>query len=253
MTVIDGYIGQPRLDSTSGIILGRKLVKNAPRTRSARLNGAIEEVRERTMNVQGVWLERSQWMPLDKRPFDKRFDNGWGGLHGMLTGLARFEGEEKAERATRMLKRLFIGGTAFLSLSYERELVVGETLLERIDTEGLEEEIADLTDPIVVPYIRTAQAQLADVLGLGPSDNERANTKAMADALDALAESIGRYVRILAGETDDRDPASLAIFEKAVIGPLDEHRAYHAKQTSGAKPDPIADEDQPDQPIPPLP
>ena len=171
----------------------------------------------------------------------------------MLGGLARFEGEEKAARAKRLIERLFAEGIAFLNLSYERELVVGETLLKRIDDEGLEAEIVDLTDAIVVPYIRTAQADLADVLGLGPSDGERANTRAMADALDALSESIARYVRILAGETDERDPASLAIFEKAVVGPLDEHRAYHRKQTSGVKPDPIADEDKPDQPIPPLP
>lgn len=253
MIVIDNYTGRPRLDSTSGIILGRKLVKNAPPARSERLNDAIEEVRDRTVRVQGVWQERSARTPLDPRPFDKRFDNGWGGLHGMLSGLARLEGEEKAARAARLIASLFSEGTAFLNFSYERELVVGETLLKRIDDEGLEAEIADLTDPIVVPYIRSAQADLADVLGLGTTDPERVNTRAMADALDALAGSIARYLRILAGETDERDPASLAIFEKAVVGPLDHHRAYHRKQASGAKPDPIAEEDQPDQPIPPLP
>ena len=51
MIVIDEYAGRPRVDSASGIILGRKLVKHASRGRSVRLNSAIEEVRERTVDA----------------------------------------------------------------------------------------------------------------------------------------------------------------------------------------------------------
>lgn len=253
MIDLEDYTGRPRVDSVSGIMTGRRLVKNAPATRSPRLDAALIEVRDDTMNVQAVWQERSRLRPLNLRPFDKRFDNGWGCLHDMLSGLARLEGEEKAARAAKLLERLFADGVAFLALSYERELLHGETLLKRIDDEGLEPEIIDLTDAIVVPYIRSPQPELAEALGLGTSDVERADTRAMADALDKLATSIARYIRILAGETDDRDPASLAIFEKAVVRPLEQHRAYHAKQAKGAKPEPIAEEDQPEQPIPPLP
>jgi len=253
MVSLDGYAGRPKMDSTSGVLLGMRLIKAAPKRRSARLNAALEGVRAATVSAQKVRQERSRRKPENLRPYDKKVDDGWGGLHGMLASLARFEGEEKAARAQGMLARLFRDGTSFLAASYEAEWLHGETLLGRIEDEKLETELTELTDTLALPYVRAAQEALGEALGVGDAGPERASTTALAEALDALAEAVSDYVRILAGETDKNDSTSVARFERAVVAPMERAREYHARRRGGATgTEPIGADEDPSAPVPPI-
>lgn len=251
---IDAYKGRPRMDSTSGILLGIRLIKHAPKRRSARLRRALEGVHAGTVRAQLVAQQRSRLRPESLRPYDKQVDDGWGGLHSILTGHARLEGEPMAQLAKRLLALLFAEGTAFLTSSYETEWLHGETLLKRIDAEELVADIETVSGKHVLRYIRRAQKELGDALGVGDIELERASTTAMAEALDALAGAVAKYVRILAGETDEDDPKSLEQFVRAV-GPLDIHRAYHARpraSSSKVEETEVTEDNDPNAPIPPI-
>ena len=99
---LDEYKGRPRMDSTSGILLGMRLIKNAPKRRSAKLKRALEAIHAGTMRAQIVSQQRSRLRPENLRPYDKQVDDGWGGLFSILSGHARLEGEPMAELARRM-------------------------------------------------------------------------------------------------------------------------------------------------------
>lgn len=89
-----------------------------------------------------------------------------------------------------MSSLLFGDGTSFLTSNYEAQWLHGETLLRRIADEELEKELVALTHPIALPYLRAAHAALGEALGVGDSEPERANTTAMAEALDVLADAV---------------------------------------------------------------
>jgi hypothetical protein len=257
MADFNEFMGRPKMDATSAVVLGIRLIKAAPKKRSAALNEALEEVRAGTLQVQTVRKTRHRLRPESLRPLDRRFDAGWGGLYDLLSGLARFEGEDLAARASRVLAQIFPDGAEFLTRSYDAEGLHGKTLLERIDEEELGPEIGALTNEVVLPYIRSAHAALGEGLGLGESEQETASTTAMTDALDVLAEAVSDYVRILAGETKKKDAASMARFQKAVIGPLERHREYHGRQRTARADEeeitePAIGDEDPDAPIPPV-
>lgn len=251
---LDEYKGRLRMDATSGILLGMRLIKNAPKRRSAKLKRALEAVHAGTTRAQTVAQQRSRLRPENLRPYDKQVDDGWGGLHSILSGHARLEGDPMAELARRIVALLFAEGTAFLTSSYEAEWLHGETLLQRIDAEELVADIDTLSGKHVLRYIRRAQKELGDALGVGDIELERASTTAMAEALDALAGAVAKYVRVLAGETDEDDPKSLQQFLRAVA-PIDVHRAYHARPRASAgtvEDTEVIEDDDPNAPIPPI-
>lgn len=255
---LDAYKGRLRMDSTSGVLLGIRLIKAAPKRRSARLSRALEEVRAATVNAQKVRQERSRLRPENLRPYDKKVDDGWGGLYGVLSGQARFVGEPIAAIAQRIIALLFAEGTEFLTINYDSEWLHGETLLARIADEKLAADIDTVAGKHALAYIRGAQKELGDALGVGDVELERASTTAMAEALDALSRAVAKYVRVLAGETDEDDEKSVGRFARAVA-PIDRHREYHAvTRTSASEEDTTtttdaADgEDDPNAPVPPV-
>lgn len=225
------------MDRTSGPILGKRMLKRAPKKRSERLKRRLERLQASVVAVQDVRRTRSRLSAPNLRPLGKRVDDGWGGLHGTLESQARFVGEPTAAIAQRILDRLFKNGTAFLKESYEAEFLEGETLLARIDKEGMAAEIDSLVGEHGLRYVRSAQEGMGDGLGLGDVEVERADTQALATSLSALAVAIADYIRVLAGETDEDDEKSVARFIRAVVEPIEQHRAYHAKSSSGTKKD----------------
>ena len=257
MADFNKYSARQRMDSTSGALVGIRLIKAAPADRSVRLSGALEDVRAGTRGIQAVREERSRLLrPESLKPLDKIFDGGWGGTFDMLRGLARFVGSEKAVRAQRLLDTLLHEGAGFLTSSYEAEWLHGKTLLTRIDKEGFAEELTALTDEIVLPYITSATNALGDALGLGDEDVDHPVTASMLDALEAQITAVAAYVRILAGETDEKDPASVARFLKAVA-PIDRLRAYHAARRTKTEEEEVTvvdpdreDDEDPDAPVP---
>ena len=80
-----------------------------------------------------------------------------------------------------------------------------------------------------------------------------ASTTALAEALDALAEAVSDYARILAGETDKNDRKSVARFERAVVAPIERVREYHARRREGTTgTEPIGADEDPSAPVPPI-
>ncbi len=253
-TLIDfqAYTSPARMDSNSGALVGIKLIKAAPEDPSMRLRAALAAIRAGTVRIQEVRAARSRILkPENVRPYDQRFDGGWGGLHGMLAGLARFGGTPEAERAKNLITSLFANGLGFLTLSFEAEWLHGQVLLQRVDDEGLAEEITALTHPIALPYVREATSALGEALGLGEKNIEPPLAASLADAIDAQSTAVAKYMRVLAGETDDDDPSSVARFLKAAA-PIDWLRAYHARSPKPTAEGPSEDSD-PDAPVPPTP
>ncbi len=253
------YVGRPKIDAASGVVLARKLIKAAPKKAPEAIKRTLNVMRDAAIEVQKIGVERHRLRPENLRPYDRRWDSGWGGLFDRLAGLARLEGEKDAERARALQTRLFPSNDlSMLTLSFEDEWLEGDKLLRMIEQDKLQREIDELAGAVFLRYIKSAQHDLGEALGVGEREIESASTTGLSEALDELATAIADYARVQLGTIDRQKPATLKAFQKA-MAPLDAHRAARATtRTSNEQPvtpvedaeDPAAED--PSAPIPPV-
>ena len=212
--------GRPvRLSVTSGITLPTRVIKAAQAEPSPRVHASLEDIRSTTEVLKELLVARQRRLNL--RPIDHEFDGSWAGLFGRVHAHTRVRTSPHRERAGELLTELFPGGLAWLKEGFEAEWIHAKTLLERIDQDGHAEELELIAGEGFLQWARDASAKLGEALGLGKSEPPRA--PGLAPALTAIAHAIANYGRILAGEVDLDDPASLEAFRLAVA-PIDEHR-----------------------------
>ncbi len=177
----------------------------------------------------------------DLRHLDAALDGGWLGLREAIVARSRLPGHPLAERAAALAKTLFPDGLGFLRASYNEQWTLSQLHLERIAEEDLQPEIDAVGAGEFVPYIRNAQIAFGEALGVGESGIPVDDTTALSRASANLGDAIADYGRILAGEVDRDDPASVARFRDAVA-PIDRHRAT-ARGRRGSDEDAPTDED----------
>lgn len=253
---VQTYVRAPILSAWKAVVLGLRLILAAPADLSERSRAALEAVRAAIIAVQAIARQRQRASPESLKKYDTPLDSGWVGLRMSLEAVARLVDTPEAERATKLLARVFPAGTGFVQLAYEQQWTESENLLTRIDEDGLEAEIVALVGPLFLPFIRAAHLAFGEALGLVSAPREMAETNALGEAVSEASFAISEYGRIMAGELDRADPASVERFKKA-MAPLDAFRATHARgapQGGDVEPpvEPETDVD-PEAPIPPIP
>ena len=247
------YVSTTRFATAVGIIIAIQLLRGAMADAGGRVQVTLEKMREAAVHAQAVMVERLRTAPETLRPLDARLDAGFMALREVLEGKARLVGTEIGERAARLLLQVLPEGTAFVQLTLAEEWVVAKSHLDRIARDRLEQEIAEVAGPELLPFITEAHVALGEGLGLGETPLVASDTDALRKANQRLSKAIAAYGRAMVGQVDEDDPESVAAFKRAMY-PLDAYRrtafARGAAETELA--DPSVDV-SPTDPIPPLP
>ncbi|MGE0789804.1 MAG: hypothetical protein AB7S26_29295 [Sandaracinaceae bacterium] len=232
------YVNAPRFTGLSGVFLSRALLQAAPSSPTPRVRMALVAVRDSAEQLRRVVRERMRTSPRNLRPLDAQLDSGWVGLRETLEAKSRLEGTPIAARAATLLSSLFPDGTAFVRADYREQWAASQIHLERIDEENLADEIAALAGADYLPFIQRAHDAFGEAMGLGEEIPEVADSNALARAIADVAGAVADYGRILAGEVDRADPASVSAFRRA-MAPIDAQR--RASKRSARNEEPIED------------
>lgn len=241
----------PRFDGQSGVFLAKDILEHAPDDPSERLHRRLVTVRETGEGLRAIVKRRQAESSADLGVFNATFGSAWLGVREAIEAKARIVGSEVGDRARLLLSRVFPDGTRFLKLAGRREWAESDVLLERLDEEGLAAQIDALIGPEQLAFVRRAHEAYGEALGLGRDVESQAESTALRDAIDALASAISDYGRILVGEVEPDDEASVARFRRAVA-PIEAQREANRRAASDPAPPPPSPDVDLDQPIPPV-
>ena len=225
----------PIVTIESGILLARLLVAALPRRMPAyvkRAAGKLERVAAAAQAALGQ-RQRELVQPLDEtaRDVDIAADQAWSALHDILDALARLSARfERALKARQLLATLFPQGTGFLRLSYGEQFVTMDTLLQRIDHEGLSKSLDAVVGPELLTEIRAVHRRYAAMVArrlqaTGPADS-------LIEHVRTLQRTIIEYATAVVTTVDSEDAKTIAAAQKALL-PIDNHRDL---LTSGSRP-----------------
>jgi len=260
------FIRPPRLSTETGILLAIRLLNSKPVDLDEAEKRALRSVRKTVLETQSVGKARARLRPENLKDEDERFDERWGALYSHLEGWARLENDPRGELARALLATLFPDGLVFLTRSYGDEWVQSQERLQRIEEEGLEEDLVSLVHPELLREVRKAHDALGDGLGVGDEPLPPLESRAMLDALRKLSLAISDYARVLAGRVERGDAESERRFLQA-MAPLEVHRATRGRGSGEDEVDPsvppaddgpVVDDDPAvdrpvlDEPVPPV-
>lgn len=250
---VSHYVTPTRFGGLSGIFLARALLQAAPAEPSDRLRGALVNVRDAAEQLRAVARERMRTSPRNLRPLDGRLDSGWVGLRETVEAKSRLVGSDVGDRAAALAATLFPNGTAFVRAGYREQWAASQLHLERVEEEGLTGEIEALAGAEYLPYIRNAHTAFGEALGLGEDIPANPDTSALSSASTSLGQAIAEYGRIMAGELDRDDEASVTSFRRA-MAPVDDQRRSFGKARGSREEDVEESEPEVDleEPMPPV-
>jgi hypothetical protein len=179
--------------------------------------------------VARVKSERERAAPARVRPLMLSCISVTTGLHESLAARAGLPADidELAQRAAEIDASLFPNGVAFAKSDALRVWGENTRLLGRIHDEKLEHDLQQILGGVWVTAMTETTNALGEATGADGSAREPGpSSKAMSDALAKYRAAIGGYCRMLAGETDIDDEASVARY-LAAMAPIDAHRAGH--------------------------
>jgi len=238
------YIVAPNFNRTSGIALGKALAAAAPAEMSPRTRKAFDRLTTMTGRLQQMVISRQQEEAVGGTAsvtWDRAVDAAVAALKKRLDAYAVLPAVRypRAPRAAELVATLFPGLT-FLNLPFAEEWAVVETLLKRVDDEGLASTIDELAGAEFLAELRYVHGQYGEALG---------KTKPLASssvdlhaALRDLAEAITGYALQVLAMADTDEPTSVAAVQ-AALRPIDEHRADAARRRGprGTKDDAAAE------------
>ena len=235
------YMRPPVLTIESGITLARTLVAAMPRGVPAAVKKSADRLQKAADSAQEVLIRRQREqnsLKEDDRGLDMQTDQAWRSLFGRLEHYALLPADRfaKAARAQALFSMLAPGLNEALSQPYSEQVATMDSLLQRIDDEGLAAELAVLCGPEFLDHVRSCQARYRvmvqkRLLSVGYSDSLTGQVKALGRAIVEYATRVAATV-----DDDDADSQARAL---AALRPIDNHReALAARLPTTKDPDP---------------
>lgn len=202
-----------------------------PPDASAEERAALEQAVRAAEAVAVCLTEREQSSAGRVRPAYLAFQNGWGVFGDTLAVLSRLpaDASTRGPRAVAMKAEVLPEGTAFALLDAGAAWNAGERRLKYIDDHAMGPQVAELVGADVLETVRRVTAGLREASGAGPVYQEAPSTTAVAEKLTDFSQLVGMYCRLLAAKVDERRPATVERFRRA-IGPLEQYRASRRGQ-----------------------
>ena len=253
------YIRPPVFNAGSGLALSRSLLSAMPKDASPGMRKAARRMRSAAMTLQEQVLQRGREGGVqDARPADQAMDAAVNALHTRLAAYAALPWGTypEAEKAQRLLARLFPQGLVLLRLPYQEEWAAVDGLLKTIDSEDLAKDLDRLCDEAFLENVRAEHKRYGDALGITRATGPTADA-ALAEPRRALARAMTSYATQTLAWLEEGDHLAAV---RAALHPFDAFRAASTRRgrgASGSPEEPVTGgepgEGDPAAPTPPLP
>jgi hypothetical protein len=235
----------------AGIALARALVDACPKTMPASVKKAAKKLSDAADKARDGLAARQKALGKisdeDVRLIDQAGDSSWGALRTRLLGYSTLPGTEypDAMRAGELVIQLFgEDGLSFLKETYPVQWSTADTILHRIDSDGLREDIDRIAGKEFLDNVRKRHAAYGAMVKR-LMIKESAAAVNLSDEVRALGRAIVAYATQVCAHADDDAPDTIEQ-ARAAVRPLDMFREASAKRSSSdtstqAPPAPQAD------------
>ncbi len=233
------YIRPPVMSLEGGITLCRSLVDACPASMPKSVKKGAQKLGAAADKAQTALALRQKALGLlseeDARIVDQSGDSSWGSLRGRLVNYAALPMDEypDAARAEELLMILFnTEGLTFLKESYPVQWTTADTILKRIDEEGLQADIDRIAGKEFLENVRKRHQHYGQMVKglLMRAEGEAVN---LSSEIRALGRAIVEYATKVCATVEDDEPATLAPAREA-LRPLELFREAAARRGSGS-------------------
>lgn len=223
----------------SGIALSRAIVAACPISMPSRIQKAAKKLATVTDNAQAKLALRQKALGSiseeDKRLVDQAGDASWGALRTRLNAYSMLPANEypDAQRANELVTVLFADqGLSFLNETYPVQWTTADTILKRIDDDGLAADINRIAGSEFLENVRKRHAKYGTMVQniLIKADGNHVDLGA---EVRTLGNAIVAYATKVCAHVEDDDEKSFGE-ARAALHPIDAHREANAKKTAPA-------------------
>jgi hypothetical protein len=223
-------VAVPRTSATSAMALGTALVTAArqepklpplfvpPLKRVEKECEALRTTRQFQREADSIDVS-------DAGEIDQQVDSCWSGLHGTLTGMAKFgaapEGAERAKMAREVIEVVFPDGLRFLNLPYRDQWSESLKRLDRLAEPRMVERTRALGVEPLVEVVRAAHERYGAVLHLTQRKAEVQAQAKVREGLERLMAAVRSYVLRVSNYLDEHEgDAEAQAIGRALLEPL---------------------------------
>ncbi len=232
------YVRPPVMSLEGGIALCRSLIDACPTSMPKSVKSGAQKLGRAADRAQTALALRQKALGTisdeDARVIDQLGDSSWGSLRGRLVSYSVLPVGEypDAARAGELVTILFhTDGLNFLKEAYPVQWTTADTILKRIDEEGLQPDIDRIAGKEFLENVRKRHQHYgAMVKGLlTRSQGENVN---LSEEIRALGSAIVSYATKVCATVDEDEPATI-VAARAALRPLDLFREANARRSSG--------------------
>jgi len=233
------YARAPKFDVPSAVALSIKLLSATPQNAPPHVKKAAKTLHTKTITLQSVWKERDRVEKRsDPRPIDVRADGALGRFYRRIEDYAGLPHDKYplAARADEILVTLFPSGLAFLKGTFPSQWAETQKRLERIDEEGLAEDIDKIAGPEFLAEIREIHQLYGEAIGITKAQ-PTFTIPSLAEPLRGVTSSMGLYLLQLVSVCLDEEASQEArTAARDALRPIDDHRASAARRDASKEP-----------------
>jgi hypothetical protein len=219
------YTRAPILSIGSAITLGRKLADACPKSMPPNVKKAAKKLKTTVEAAQDAWADRQRELGAvseeDGRVIDQLADNLWSALRSRVQSYSVLPVERfpRSARAGELVTVLFgSDGLVFLKEPYPVQLSTMQTLVRRIDADGLQKEIDELAGPEFLQAIREVLPRY-DAMVTALLKRDGASGQNLLEHVRAIQRAIVEYATKLCATVDEDEPETADV-AREVLRPL---------------------------------
>lgn len=223
------YAHAPRMTVEGGMTLCRVLADSCPASMPASVKKAAKRLFEVAEAAQFAYTLRrkavAKTSPEDARPIDRNADSSWGALRSRLQAYAMLPQETypDAKRAAEILASLFgEAGLSFLTESYPEQYAIADSVVRRIDDEGMAADIDRLAGKEFLENVRTQHVAYGKMVQ-SVLQREEELSEDLNEHVRAMGQEVVDYSTKVLASIDRDKPATIAAARTA-LRPIDAFR-----------------------------
>ena len=235
------YVHAPRMTVEGGMTLCRVLADACPASMNASVKKAAKRLSEVAEAAQFAYTLRRKALGKntvdDARPIDRGADNSWGALRTRLQAYAMLPRETypDAQRAVEILYSLFgEAGLSFLTESYPEQYAIADSVIRRIDGEGLAADIDRLAGTQFLENVRTQHAAYGKMVQT-VLQREETLTDDLNEHVRAMGQEVVDYATKVLASIDRDKPATITAARTA-LRPIDAFREATQRRAASQPP-----------------